>query len=225
MTDKEVALLRRLGLAFRDPELLVQALTHRSCGARNNERLEFLGDAVVNLVMADALYLRFPQLSEGELTRLRVRLVRAETLAAVAREIGLGEVLRLGPGELKSGGFDRDSILADGFEALVGALYQDGGYHEVRRILMELFAQRLAGIDAHAQAKDAKTLLQEFLQGRGLDLPQYELLGITGQDHEQHFKVACRVSGLKEATQGEGSTRRYAEQEAARLALRHLSRS
>ncbi len=225
MTSKEVALLRRLGLAFRDPDLLTQALTHRSCGARNNERLEFLGDAVVNLVMADALYLRFPQLSEGELTRLRVRLVRAETLADVAREIGLGEVLRLGPGELKSGGFDRDSILADGFEAVVGALYQDGGYHEVHRILMELFASRLAGIDAHAQAKDAKTLLQEFLQGRGLELPQYELLGITGQDHEQHFKVACRVSGLKEATHGEGSTRRYAEQEAARLALRRLSQS
>lgn len=225
MTDKEVALLRRLGLAFRNPDLLTQALTHRSCGARNNERLEFLGDAVVNLVMADALYLRFPELSEGELTRLRVRLVRAETLADVAREIGLGEVLRLGPGELKSGGFDRDSILADGFEAVVGALYQDGGYDEVRRVLMELFASRLAGIDAHAQAKDAKTLLQEFLQGRGLELPQYELLSITGQDHEQHFKVACRVSGLRAATHGEGSTRRYAEQEAARLALRRLSQS
>lgn len=225
MTDKEAALLRRFGLAFREPDLLAQALTHRSCGARNNERLEFLGDAVVNLVVADALYGLFPHLSEGELTRLRVRLVRAETLAAVAREIALGDVLRLGPGELKSGGFDRDSILADGFEAVVGALYLDGGYHEARRVLMELFASRLAGIDIHAQAKDAKTLLQEFLQGRGLELPQYELLGITGQDHEQYFKVACRVPGLRDATQGEGSTRRHAEQEAARLALRRLSRS
>ena len=208
MTDKEVALLSRLGVAFHDSELFAQALTHRSCGAHNNERLEFLGDAVVNLVMADALYGLFPHLSEGELTRLRVRLVRAETLALVAREIGLGDVLRLGPGELKSGGFDRDSILADGFEAVVGALYQDGGYHEARRILMELFASRLAGIDAHAQAKDAKTLLQEFLQGRGLELPQYELLGISGQDHEQYFKVACHVPGLKEATQGAGRIHR-----------------
>jgi len=225
LSDPLSALLRRLRYVFREPDLLAQALTHRSCGARNNERLEFLGDAVVNLVMADALYGRFSQLSEGELTRLRVRLVRAETLATVAREIHLGELLRLGPGELKSGGFDRDSILADGFEALIGAVYQDGGYEGVRVILMDLFASRLSGIDVHAQAKDAKTLLQEFLQGRGSDLPQYELLGITGQDHEQHFKVACRVTGLSEPTQGQGSTRRYAEQEAARLALKRLSHS
>lgn len=224
MSDLQGTLLRRLRYTFREPDLLAQALTHRSCGARNNERLEFLGDAVVNLVMADALYGRFPQLSEGELTRLRVRLVRAETLAAVAREIFLGDLLRLGPGELKSGGFDRDSILADGFEAVVGALYRDGGYEETRRILMDLFGSRLSGIDIHAQAKDAKTLLQEFLQGRGLDLPQYELQGITGQDHEQYFKVACRVTGLSEPTQGQGSTRRHAEQEAARLALQRLSR-
>ncbi|MHB8253618.1 MAG: ribonuclease III [Acidiferrobacter sp.] len=225
MSDPQGVLLRRLRYVFRDPELLAQALTHRSCGARNNERLEYLGDAVVNLVMADALFGRFPQLSEGELTRLRVRLVRAETLAAVAREIDLGDLLRLGTGELKSGGFDRDSILADGFEAVVGALYRDGGYEEARRILMDLFASRLSGIDVHAQAKDAKTLLQEFLQGRGLELPQYELISITGQDHEQHFKVACRVTGLSEPTQGQGSTRRYAEQEAARLALKRLKSS
>lgn len=223
MSDLLARLSRRLAYVFRQPDLLIQALTHRSCGASNNERLEFLGDAVVNLVMADALYGRFPQLSEGELTRLRVRLVRAETLAAVAREIQLGDLLHLGPGELKSGGFDRDSILADSFEAVVGAIYRDGGYGEVHRILMALFDSRLVGIDVHAKAKDAKTLLQEFLQARGLDLPQYELLAITGQDHEQYFKVACRVSGLSEATEGQGSTRRVAEQEAARLALKRLS--
>jgi len=222
LSDPLAALLGRLRYTFEEPDRLTQALTHRSCGARNNERLEFLGDAVVNLAVADALYGRFPQLSEGELTRLRARLVRTETLAAVAREIHLGEVLRLGPGELKSGGFDRDSILADGFEALIGAVYRDGGYERVRVILVDLFASRLSGIDVHAQAKDAKTLLQELLQGRGLDLPQYELLGITGQDHEQHFKVVCRVRCLTEPTQGAGSTRRHAEQEAARQALKRL---
>lgn len=188
----------------------------------NNERLEFLGDAVVNLAVADALYARFPGLSEGELTRLRARLVRTETLAQVAREIELGDLLRLGGGELKSGGFDRDSILADAFEAVVGAVYEDGGYEKARVMLWELFSERLSGIDSHAQAKDPKTELQEFLQAQGLDLPQYELVSITGQDHEQHFQVVCRVAGLSRPTEGRGSTRRYAEQEAARLALKRL---
>ncbi len=220
--SEESALLGRWNYAFRDPELLTQALTHRSHGARNNERLEFLGDAVVNLAMADALYAGFPKLSEGELTRLRVRLVRAETLAAVAREMGLGRLLRLGGGELKSGGFDRDSILADAFEAVIGALYQDAGYELTRAVLLDLFAQRLSGIEAHAQVKDAKTALQEFLQARGLDLPRYELVGVTGQDHDQRFRVACLVTGLPEPTQGEGGTRRHAEQEAARRALKRL---
>lgn len=223
MTDRLAALSARCAYVFRERELLVQALTHRSYGPRNNERLEYLGDAVVNLVMADALYSRFPDLSEGELTRLRVRLVRAETLASVGREIELGPVLRLGGGELKSGGFDRDSILADAFEAVIGAVYQDGGYEPARRILLDLFAARLAGIGVHAQAKDAKTQLQEFLQGRGLELPQYDLVSITGQDHDQSFHVACRVAGLSEPTQGSGSTRRQAEQEAARLALKRLA--
>ncbi len=221
MSD-ESGLLRRWDYVFRDPELLAQALTHRSHGTRNNERLEFLGDAVVNLVMADALYAGFPDLSEGELTRLRVRLVRAETLAAVAREMGLGRLLRLGGGELKSGGFDRDSILADAFEAVIGALYQDGGYERARSVLLDLFAARLSGIEAHAHVKDAKTALQEFLQARGLERPRYELVGVTGQDHDQHFQVACLVTGLPQPTQGEGGTRRHAEQEAARRALKRL---
>ncbi len=222
--NEEAGLLGRWGYVFRAPDLLVQALTHRSFGAHNNERLEFLGDAVVNLVMADALYARFPELSEGELTRLRARLVRTETLAAVAREIGLGGFLRLGGGELKSGGFDRDSILADALEAVVGALYQDGGYERARDILQDLFAARLSGIEVHAKVKDAKTALQEFLQARGLDRPRYELVGVTGHDHDQHFKVACLVAGLSQPTQGEGATRRHAEQEAARRALKRLER-
>jgi ribonuclease-3 len=225
VTDLLTGLSKRWGYVFREPDLLLQALTHRSYGSRNNERLEYLGDAVVNLVIADALYGRFSDLSEGELTRLRARLVRTETLAAVGREIALGPLLRLGSGELKSGGFDRDSILADAFEAVIGAIYQDGGYEPARSILLDLFAGRLSGIDVHAQAKDAKTQLQEFLQARGQDLPQYELVSITGQDHEQYFHVACRAAGLSEPTQGRGSTRRHAEQEAARLALKRLAAS
>ncbi|WP_298138081.1 ribonuclease III [Acidiferrobacter sp.] len=217
----DARLLERWGYVFQDSERLTQALTHRSYGARNNERLEFLGDAVVNLVMADALYGRFPDLTEGELTRLRARLVRTETLASVAREIGLGGFLRLGGGELKSGGFDRDSILADALEAVVGAVYQDGGFEVARAILLDLFAQRLSGIEAHAHVKDAKTALQEFLQARGSERPRYELVGVTGQDHEQHFEVVCLVSGQSPA-HGRGATRRHAEQEAARLALKWL---
>ena len=220
MTE-DARLLQRWGYVFRDPERLAQALTHRSHGARNNERLEFLGDAVVNLVMADALCARFPDLAEGELTRLRVRLVRTETLAAVGREIGLGGFLRLGGGELKSGGFDRDSILADAMEAVVGAVYQDGGYEAARAMLLDLFAGRLSGIEVHAQVKDAKTALQEFLQARGRERPRYDLVGVTGQDHEQHFEVACLVAGLA-PVHGRGATRRHAEQEAARLALKRL---
>lgn len=222
MTDPLAALMRRLGYEFRDPELLARALTHRSYGRHHNERLEFLGDAVVNLVIAAALYDQCTALSEGELTRLRVRLVRAETLAAVAREIGLGALMRLGAGELKSGGHDRDSILADGLEAVLGALYEDGGYAAAQRAILALFGGRLAGIDVHAHTKDAKTRLQEFLQGRGLGLPVYELIAVRGQDHEQEFRVACHVPGLADAACGEGTTRRQAEQVAAHAALARL---
>ncbi|MDA8390055.1 MAG: ribonuclease III [Gammaproteobacteria bacterium] len=220
-TDLSV-LCGRLHHRFRDAQLLSRALTHRSCGARNNERLEFLGDAVISLVMADALYARFPSLTEGELTRLRARLVRAETLAAVARELDLGPLMRLGPGELKSGGYDRDSILSDALEAVLGALYLDGGYEAARGTILLLFAPRLDGIEAHAQAKDPKTRLQEFLQGRGLALPEYGLLEVRGEDHEQMFVVGCRVSGLPDVVRGEGSTRRHAEQQAALTALQRL---
>ncbi len=212
----------RLNHRFRDPQLLARALTHRSCGARNNERLEFLGDAVVSLVVADALYAGFPDLTEGELTRLRVRLVRAETLAEVARELGLGPLMRLGPGELKSGGYDRDSILSDALEAVFGALYLDGGFAVARSTITQLFASRLAGIEAHAKAKDPKTELQEFLQGRGLALPRYDLIAVRGEDHEQVFVVSCRVPGLPDVIEGEGSTRRHAEQQAAQQALQRL---
>lgn len=223
MNNSLAALARSLGHEFRNPELLVRALTHRSCGRTHNERLEFLGDAVVNLVIAAALYDRFRDLSEGELTRLRVRLVRAETLAAVARDIGLGAQIRLGAGELKSGGHDRDSILADSLEAVLGAIYEDGGYAVVEQTILMLFRSRLAGIDAHAHTKDAKTCLQEFLQGRSLGLPVYELIAVRGQDHEQEFRVACHVPGLAHPTYGEGTTRRHAEQVAAGVALAQLT--
>ncbi len=222
MSERYAPLLRRLGYAFQAPELLTQALTHRSFGARHNERLEFLGDAVVNLVMADALHERFPRLTEGELTRLRARLVRAETLAALARELELGTVMRLGGGELKSGGYDRDSILADAFEAVIGAIYRDGGYERVRALLMTVFATRLAGIEVHAQTKDAKTRLQELLQGRGEALPQYEVCEVQGSDRDPRFRVLCRVVGLREPVAGEGTTRRQAEQDAAARVLSAL---
>lgn len=215
MSDARQALTRSLGYVFRDPRLLDRALTHRSRSSRNYERLEFLGDSILSFVIADALYDRFPQLSEGELTRLRATLVRRETLASLARTIDLGNQLELGGGELKSGGFDRDSILADALEALFGAVYKDSDLTAVRKVVLQLYNDVLDGINPNAILKDAKTRLQEFLQQQALPTPDYTVISVSGEAHQQLFVVECNVSGLDRPVRGEGPSRRLAEQVAA----------
>lgn len=222
MSGARDELTKRLGFVFRDAQLLARALTHRSRSSRNYERLEFLGDSILSFIVADALYDRFPQLSEGALTRLRATLVRRETLAALARELDLGNCLELGGGELKSGGFDRDSILADALEAVFGAVYKDGGLEAARAVVLGLYAPVLARIDPDAIVKDPKTRLQEFLQKRGQPTPAYEVLSVSGEAHAQHFVVECRVPGLGEPVRGEGASRRHAEQAAAAIACELL---
>jgi len=213
---------RRVGHAFGDATLLERALTHRSAAGDHYERLEFLGDAVIELVMTEWLFRAMPGHSEGELTRLRARLVRRETLAALAREIGLGEALRLGSGELKSGGRQRDSILADAFEALLGALYLDAGLEPSRRFLLELVARRQAALLGDGDAKDPKTRLQEWLQRRGLPLPEYRVAHTEGVEHAQRFVVECRAGEAGDSVAGEGTSRRRAEQDAALRMLERL---
>lgn len=215
-------LSRRIGYEFRDPALLELALTHRSCGKRNNERLEFLGDSIVNFVIADALYARFPAAREGQLSRLRARLVKGETLAEIARELNLGDYLRLGSGELKSGGFRRDSILADATEAVMGAIYLDSDLECCRGFILRWFEERLDELDLNESLKDSKTRLQEHLQSRRLALPEYELVAVEGEAHSQTFHIRCHVAGLPGPTEGVGSSRRQAEQESARKALVEL---
>ncbi|MGN6313708.1 MAG: ribonuclease III [Rhodanobacteraceae bacterium] len=208
----------KLGYGFRDGQLLRLALTHRSAGRPNNERLEFLGDALVNLVVAEMLYEAHPRADEGELSRLRAHLVSGPALAERARGIGLGDDLLLGPGELKSGGFRRDSILADAFEALIAAVYLDGGFDACRALLREMFAEAVS-LGEPAQ-KDAKTRLQEWLQAQGYPLPHYELLATHGEEHARTFDVACVLSEPEPARfEGSGSSRRAAEQVAAESAL------
>ena len=209
-----------LGHAFTDPALLTQALTHRSAGHHNNERLEFLGDALVNLIVAELVFEQHPRADEGEMTRLRASLVNGTALAAIARDAEIGDLLRLGPGELKSGGFRRDSILADAFEAVVAAIYLDAGWPACRAIVRGLFAGRTAA----GAPKDAKTRLQELLQARGLPLPVYELTASHGDDHAKTFDVECRIDALGIRTEGSGTTRRGAEQAAAEQALEAASR-
>lgn len=211
----------KLDYRFRDPALAELALTHRSVGRPNNERLEFLGDALLGAVVAEMLYEAHPRASEGELSRLRAQLVNGQALAVLARELELGERLKLGPGELKSGGYRRDSILADAFEALIAAVYLDGGFQSCRDIVRDLFTRRVA--DLPRSSKDAKTRLQEWLQARGLPLPLYELIGSQGDDHAKIFDVACSIaepSSLR--VHASGPSRRAAEQEAAEMVLVHL---
>jgi ribonuclease-3 len=215
-------LQQALGHEFADPELLVMALTHRSAGSKNNERLEFLGDSIINHIVADALYQRFPRAREGDLSRMRASLVKGDTLAELARELQLGEYLLLGPGERKSGGYRRSSILADTLEALAGAIVLDAGYERCRDCVLRWFGTRLDQLAAGAVDKDAKTRLQEYLQGRGNPLPEYELVAVEGDDHDQQFSVACRLSRPQLVVQGSGSSRRKAEQAAARDALQRL---
>jgi ribonuclease-3 len=217
------ALQRALGHDFADPALLNMALTHRSAGSRNNERLEFLGDSIVNHIIADALYERFPRAREGDMSRMRASLVKGDTLAELARELQLGEYLLLGPGERKSGGYRRSSILADTLEALAGAILLDAGFERCRDCVLGWFGPRLEQLASGAADKDAKTLLQEYLQGRGNPLPEYELLGVTGEDHAQLFSVACRLSKPQMLAEGSGRSRRKAEQVAAGVALQRLA--
>ncbi|TWH64337.1 ribonuclease-3 [Azomonas agilis] len=210
---------RRLGYHFRNQELLLVALTHRSYAGRNNERLEFLGDAILNFVAGEALFQHFPQAREGQLSRLRARLVKGQTLAILARGFELGDYLRLGSGELKSGGFRRESILADALEALIGAIYLDAGMDIVRERVLAWLATELQSLTLVDTNKDPKTRLQEFLQSRGSDLPRYDVVDIQGEPHCRVFYVSCQVALLTEKTQGQGASRRIAEQVAAAAAL------
>ncbi|HLQ09235.1 MAG TPA: ribonuclease III [Steroidobacteraceae bacterium] len=212
----------RLGYEPHDLALFRAALTHRSASGPNNERLEFLGDAVLNLVIAQHLYAAFPQAAEGDLSRLRAKLVSREPLAEVAVTLGLGETLQLGSGELKSGGFRRQSILADALEAVCGALFLDGGLAAVEPVIARLFGPRIAALPEPEALKDAKTRLQEYLQSRNLALPLYAVLNIEGEDHAQTFEVSCEVPDLGQRAQGRGSSRRRAEQEAAERMLTRI---
>jgi ribonuclease-3 len=209
---------RRLDYRFSNAALLQQALTHRSHGVPHNERLEFLGDGLLNFVVARLLFQHFTNLPEGDLSRLRAGLVNQQALSELAIGLDLGAHLRMGEGELKSGGFRRPSILADAFEALVGAVYLDGGFPAAEKVLDALFAPLLARIDPRTTEKDPKTRLQEYLQGRKLALPQYSILSIAGEAHEQFFRVECAIMQLSIRAEGEGVSRRAAEQEAARQA-------
>lgn len=211
-----------LGHGFGRPELLRQALTHRSFGASHNERLEFLGDSLLNCVIAAALYQHFAALKEGELSRLRASLVRQETLAEIARGLGLGELLQLGEGELKSGGAQRPSILADALEALFGAIYVDAGFDAVRRVIERLYQPAMTRIDPNDSGKDPKTALQEILQGRHLPLPRYTLLATSGEAHAQQFEIECVVADLGIRSTGTGGSRRIAEQQAAQRAIAEI---
>ena len=215
--------IERIAHAFARPALLAQALTHRSAGQPHNERLEFLGDAIVNLLAAEALYAAWPGADEGALTRARAELVRESALAGIARTLELGALLRLGPGEMKSGGQRRDSILADALEAVVGAIYLDAGLDACRRVAMPWFAPLLAALPPPGKiGKDAKTALQEWLQARGRPLPAYALVGESGEEHARRFIVACAITQPALEARGEGGSRRAAEQAAAAALLAQL---
>lgn len=213
---------QRLGHRFHRAELLEQALTHRSYGSPHNERLEFLGDGVLGCVIAQELCARFASLSEGDLSQMRASLVRKEALAAVARDLGLGECLRLGEGESASGGSARPSILADTLEAVYGAVFLDAGYESAREVVRSTFGAALEALDPLAPVKDAKTRLQELLQGRGQGLPNYHVVATHGAAHQQVFEVECVVERLGLRATGRGEARRAAEQQAAEALLRQL---
>lgn len=220
----QTGLARLLGHDFKNPQLLIQALTHRSHGSPNNERLEFLGDSVLNLVVADQLYQRYPKLPEGDLSRLRASLVKESTLAEIAVALNIGDSLQLGEGELKSAGWRRPSVLADAMEAIIGATYIDGGFTASQQLVGRLYADRLDKLDPKAVGKDAKSLLQEYLQAQKADVPEYTVLATEGEAHCQTFRVECHVRKFQLKTQGEGSSRRAAEQLAAQTAYEQLMR-
>ena len=216
-------LANALGHAFGREELLLQAITHRSYGSPHNERLEFLGDSVLNCVVASLLYQRFAGLREGDLSRQRANLVCQEALAEIAQALALGDYLRLGEGELKSGGFRRPSILADALEAIIGAIYLDAGFEAARSAIERLFKPLLDQVNPKESGKDPKTALQEILQGRKLPLPQYALVATHGEAHAQQFEVECSLPALDIRVTGQGGSRRAAEQSAARAAIERIA--
>ncbi|MFT0534181.1 ribonuclease III [Castellaniella hirudinis] len=212
-------LQQALGYQYRDQGLLAQALTHRSHGMPHNERLEFLGDSILNFVVSTLLFAEHAEMDEGDLSRVRANLVKQSALAGIAQRLALSEHLRLGEGELKSGGFRRPSILADAVEAILGAVYLDGGYEQARGVIARLYRPLLDHLDVRASGKDPKTQLQEILQGRGLDLPRYQVMSVRGAAHDQTFEVSCRVPALAIDVQACGGSRRAAEQAAATRAI------
>jgi len=214
-----------IGYQFLDSDLLTQSLTHRSHGTRNNERLEFLGDSILNLTITQSLYDRFPEAAEGQMSRLRATQVRRSTLADVAREFNLGDYLIMGLGERKSGGFGRDSILSDTVEAIIGAICLDGGLPVAQELVLAWYESRLAELSLDESQKDAKSKLQEYLQSIGVALPEYVVTKSTGMSHDQVFTVECKSAVFVETVFGEGSSRRAAEQMAAELALSMLGES
>lgn len=218
-----IELGKRLGYRFADPGTAAQALTHRSAGPVHNERLEFLGDAAIGLVVADMLYDQWPDLAEGDLTRMRASLVNSEALARLARALDLGELIVMGVGEQHGGGFQRRSTLEDVFEAVIGAVFLDGGYAAAREVLERLFVELLNDLPDPEQLKDPKTRLQEVLQARGIALPEYRLIASNGPDHAREFNVECRIEALRLTGCGRGSSRRRAEQAAAGDVLGRLA--
>lgn len=212
-------LSHKLNYHFNDPQILKVALTHRSRGGDHNERLEFLGDAVVNFVIAEILYQQFPKATEGELSRWRASLVNRDALADVAKQFDLGQYIFLGAGEMRSGGHERRSILSCGMEAVIGAVYLDGGFEAARDRIIDWYQPMLSTLSSAASHKDPKTLLQEYLQAQRLPLPVYTVEAIEGEAHQQHFTVSCQVEGVKDKSYGQGTSRRRAEQSAAQAML------
>ena len=215
-------LSKKIGYSFTQPELLIQALTHRSAKGQHNERLEFLGDSILGFVIAEALFEKFPKHDEGDLTRMRSSLVKGVTLAEIGRDFNLGEHLILGPGELKSGGHRRESILEDAIEAIIGAVYLDSNIAQCKQLILNWFAQRLSTIKPGNEQKDPKTRLQEYLQGRKIPLPVYDVIDTTGQSHNQHFTVRCVTEVVNTEVIAKGTSRRKAEQAAAQQVLAQL---
>lgn len=221
--NKQLKLLSvKLGYVFDDDSLLTTALTHRSFGSNNNERLEFLGDSILNFTIAEQLFRQFPSAAEGDLSRLRAALVKGDTLAEIAREMNLGDYLNLGDGELKSGGFRRSSILADALEAIIGAIYSDSGIRQAKECILRWFAPRLQDVSLVTGEKDPKSQLQEWLQGRKHPLPQYTVVSIKGESHSQEFMISCSISLFAEPTLASAANRKNAEKEAAQLMLARL---
>jgi ribonuclease-3 len=220
----QAKLQHAVGYQFSDPELLAQALTHRSFGVPHNERLEFLGDGVLNCVIAAEVFERFDKFTEGELSRVRASLVRQDALYQIAKKLSLGDHLRLGEGELRNGGCSRPSILADALEALIGGIFVDGGFDSAGAVVRRLYEPLLSDLDAGSPEKDPKTLLQELLQARHLPLPHYAVVAIQGAAHNQRFNVECVIQELAIRTEGSGTSRRHAEQQAALRAFEQIRR-